>query len=80
MTISSLPMRVFTVFQITEIFNDMEKNVTMEIIGNFAKTVHETHDVIVRECDYCGKPMSASEANDYGTLCERCYMKEYYNE
>ena len=31
-------------------------------------------------CDYCGKPMSASEANDYGTLCERCYMREYYNE
>ena len=75
-------MRVFTVFQITEIFNDMEKNgkITIEIIGNFAKTVHETHHVIVRECDYCSKPMTASEANDYGTLCERCYMKEYYNE
>lgn len=74
-------MRVFIVFQITEIFNDYEKEkVTMEIIGNFAKTVHETHDVIVRECDYCGKPMTASEANDYGTLCERCYMHEYYNE
>ena len=65
-----------------EIFNDMKKKekVTMEIIGNLAKTVHETHDVVVRVCDYCGKPMSASEANDYGTLCERCYMKEYYNE
>ena len=74
-------MRVFIVFQITEIFNDYEKEkVTMEIIGNFAKTVHETHHVIVRECDYCGKPMTASEANDYGTLCERCYMREYYNE
>ena len=35
---------------------------------------------IVRECDYCGKPMTESEAEDFGTLCERCYMKEYYNE
>ena len=57
-----------------------KEKVTMEIIGNFAKTVHETHHVIVRECNYCGKPMTASEANDYGTLCERCYMREYYNE
>jgi len=57
-----------------------KEKITMEIIGNFAKTVHETHHVIVRECDYCGKPMTASEANDYGTLCERCYMREYYNE
>ena len=75
-------MKVFTVFQITEIFNAMKQNgkITVEIIGNLAKTVHETHHVIVRECDYCGKPMTASEANDYGTLCERCYMKEYYNE
>ena len=35
---------------------------------------------IVRECDYCGKPMTESETEDFGTLCERCYMKEYYNE
>ena len=42
--------------------------------------VHETHNVIIRHCDYCGKPMSASDVNDYGSLCEQCYMKEYYGE
>ena len=62
-------MRAFTAFQITEIFNDYGK-----------ERDNGTHDVIVRVCDYCGKPMTASEANDYGTLCERCYMREYYNE
>ena len=33
---------------------------------------------IVRECAYCGKPMTESETEDFGTLCERCYNKEYY--
>lgn len=42
--------------------------------------VHETHDVTVRHCEYCGKPMSESDVNDYGSLCEQCYMKEYYDE
>lgn len=42
--------------------------------------VHETHDVTVRYCEYCGKPMSESDVNDYGSLCEQCYMKEYYDE
>lgn len=43
-----------------------------------SEVVRHTHDEIVRHCDYCGKPMSRSDVNDYGTLCERCYMKEYY--
>ena len=36
------------------------------------------HHETVRHCEYCGKPMSRSDVNDYGSLCERCYMKEYY--
>ena len=36
------------------------------------------HEEVVRHCDYCGKPMSRSDVNDYGSLCETCYMKEYY--
>lgn len=44
------------------------------------RIVHETHNKIVRECGYCGKPLTPSEANDYGTLCEVCYMKEYYGD
>lgn len=35
---------------------------------------------IVRECSYCGKPMTESEAEDFGSLCERCYTKEYYSD
>lgn len=31
-----------------------------------------------RDCAYCGTPMTSSDVNDYGTLCRRCYMKEYY--
>lgn len=27
-------------------------------------------------CDYCGKKIE--DTNDTGTLCYRCYMKEYY--
>lgn len=36
------------------------------------------HGETIRHCDYCGRPMSRSDVNDYGSLCERCYMKEYY--
>ena len=42
------------------------------------QTVYETHHETVRECAYCGKPMTRSEVNDFGSLCEECYMKEYY--
>lgn len=42
------------------------------------QTVYETHHETVRECEYCGKPMTRSDVNDFGSLCERCYMKEYY--
>lgn len=42
------------------------------------EVVRYVHEEIVRHCEYCGKPMSRSDVNDYGTLCERCYMKEYY--
>lgn len=31
-------------------------------------------------CEYCGKPMIESDVEDFGTLCERCYTKEYYND
>lgn len=36
------------------------------------------HEETVAQCEYCGKPMSRSDVNDYGSLCESCYMKEYY--
>ena len=36
------------------------------------------HHETVRHCEYCGRRMSRSDVNDYGSLCESCYMKEYY--
>lgn len=36
------------------------------------------HEETVAHCEYCGKPLSRSDVNDYGSLCESCYTKEYY--
>lgn len=33
---------------------------------------------IVRYCDNCGRGMTESDVNDYGSLCESCYNEEYY--
>ena len=43
-----------------------------------AEVVNHVHHEVVQECEYCGRPMSRSDVNDYGSLCEACYMKEYY--
>lgn len=47
---------------------------------HMATIIHQTHDEVVAHCEYCGKPLSRSEVNDFGSLCERCYMKEYYGK
>ena len=43
------------------------------------KVFNATHNEVVSHCEYCGKPLSRSDVNDYGSLCEECYLKEYYN-
>lgn len=48
--------------------------------ASIADVVKYVHEEIVRECEYCGKAMTRSDYNDYGSLCERCYMKEYYGK
>ena len=40
--------------------------------------VKYVHEETVGECECCGQPLTRSDVNDFGTLCERCYMKEYY--
>ena len=47
---------------------------------HMATIIHQIHDEVVAHCEYCGKPLSRSEVNDFGSLCERCYMKEYYGK
>ena len=48
--------------------------------ASIAEVFNHVHREIVRYCEYCGKPMTRSDVNDYGSLCESCYMKEYYGE
>ncbi len=57
-----------------------KSNVEVIVIGNIFEVAYQTHHVVMRYCECCGKPMSASDVNDYGSLCETCYMKEYYEE
>lgn len=42
--------------------------------------VEHVHGETVAYCDFCNAPLTRSDINDYGTLCERCYMKEYYGD
>lgn len=57
-----------------------KSKVEVIVTGNIFEVAHQTHNVVVRYCDYCSRPMSVSDVNDFGSLCETCYMKEYYGE
>ena len=48
--------------------------------ASMEEVFNHVHREVVRYCSNCGKPMTRSEENDYGSLCERCYMREYYDE
>ena len=49
-------------------------------MGNLFDVVHQTHEVTVAHCAYCDEPLTESDVNDYGSLCESCYMEEYYGQ
>lgn len=44
------------------------------------EVARQVHHTVARYCDCCGAAMTPSDVNDYGSLCERCYTKEYYND
>ena len=44
------------------------------------EVAHQVHHTVARHCEYCQKPMTPSDVNDFGSLCESCFMKEYYND
>lgn len=64
--------------------NKILKDNTYSLINDSQRTqqiasvIHHVHGETVAYCEYCGKPLSRSDVNDYGSLCEKCYMKEYY--
>ena len=61
--------------------NKKKSKVTVSYRGaSMAVVFHHVHREIVSECEYCGKALTRSDVNDYGSLCERCYLKEYYDE
>ena len=41
---------------------------------------HFVHHTVARHCEYCGKPMTPSDVNDYGSLCAVCFGREYYGK
>ena len=56
-----------------------QPKITIEYNGpSIFKVARYVHEEAVAHCEYCGKPMSRSDVNDYGSLCESCYMREYY--
>jgi hypothetical protein len=58
-----------------------EPSLVMEHSGpSIFQVAHYVHEEYVAECSYCGRPMNRSEINDYGSLCETCYMEEYYGK
>lgn len=56
--------------------NQEKKKLAEEI----AAIHYHVHEEKVRRCEYCGRPMSRSDVNDYGSLCESCYEREYYGD
>lgn len=46
--------------------------------ASIAAVANYMHGTVARHCANCGRPMTPSDVNDYGSLCESCYMQEYY--
>lgn len=44
------------------------------------RSILSHHSDHARDCAYCGEPMTSSDVNDYGSLCRRCFMREYYGK
>ena len=66
----------------TLLYMGTKKKDKLEVVfmGNIFDMVHQTHEVTVAHCAYCDEPLTESDVNDYGSLCESCYMEEYYGQ
>ena len=63
----------------TKTTNKSKAKVTVTYRGaSLLEVARYVHEETVAHCEYCGKPLSRSDVNDYGSLCESCYMREYY--
>lgn len=47
--------------------------------GSLIDTFNHVHREIVSYCQICGKPMTRSDVNDWGSLCETHWKSEYGN-
>lgn len=62
---------------------DGKINVVIEVLPTYAPKTQVSKPVVkkqqeVKYCEYCGKEIE--DTNNTGSLCHRCYMKEYYPE
>lgn len=60
----------------------IKKNSTSKLNRGLSifEVANYVHHTTARHCAYCGRPMTPSDVNDFGSLCETCYMKEYYGK
>jgi hypothetical protein len=56
---------------------DINKDINKD--SNIIGVIHEVHETVVNHCDICNAPLTPSDVNDYGSLCRKCYLKEYYD-
>ena len=59
------------------VFKSAKHGIITHNEGSMQAAFHDAHETIARYCEYCGRPMSRSDVNDHGSLCENCYRKEY---
>lgn len=53
-------------------------NPTTKKTSSIFEVANQVHHTVARYCDYCGRPMTPSDVNDFGSLCKTCYTREYY--
>ena len=62
-----------------QIKKNTSSKLTIEHRGpSIFEVAHQVHHTVAGYCAFCGRAMTPSDVNDYGSLCESCYMREYY--
>lgn len=60
-------------------WKNTSSKLTIEHCGpSIFEVANHVHHTIAKHCEYCGRAMTPSDVNNYGSLYKRCYMNEYY--